>query len=429
MLGQLRRSERSRDHLARRAVDASEEERRRIAGSLHDGVVQDLAGASFVLAANWPAPGPLLPSRPRPALDAVRQSIGGLRSLLVELYPPSLDGAGLAAALTDGRLRCARAAPTYASTCPTRSPSGRPAATEVVLFRAAQEAVRNVAKHADVCRVEVVVRLERSRVELVVRDDGRGFDPVADGVPRAEGHVGLQVVADVVAEAGGSAELRPPPGGGPPCASSCRCERGPGAAGRRPPAGPRRAGDPARAAGRPAVVGEAGDGAEASSLAAGLAPDVVLMDLSMPVLDGIAATRRVAAEHPGTSVLVLTSFSDRERVTDALDAGAVGYVLKDSEPAVVLAAVRAVAAGRVAARPAGGPYAARRPPHRPRSPSSRTGSARSWGSWRAGMANKQIARASGSGESTVKAHLTSVFAAIGVRDRTAAALWAQRNLT
>ncbi|RKS80094.1 histidine kinase/DNA gyrase B/HSP90-like ATPase [Motilibacter peucedani] len=212
MLGQLRRSERSRDHLARRAVEASQEERRRIAGSLHDGVVQDLAGASFVLAGAIAHAEPPAPQALRPALDAVRQSIGGLRSLLVELYPPSLERAGLAAALTDAASALRSRGVRVRVEVPDDVAARVPVATEAVLFRVAQEAMRNVASHADACEVEVGVRVQRGRVELVVRDDGRGFD--AGDVPREAGHVGLEVVSDVVAEAGGTVELASAPGQG-----------------------------------------------------------------------------------------------------------------------------------------------------------------------------------------------------------------------
>src|SRR5919107_5994904 len=91
------------------------------------------------------------------------------------------------------------------------------------------------------------------------------------------------------------------------------------------------------------VVGTAGDGEEAVSATLALAPDVVLMDLAMPVLDGVGATRRIAAEAPATRVVVLTSFSDNTRVLEALDAGARGYVLKDAEGTEVIRAVRAAA--------------------------------------------------------------------------------------
>ena len=95
------------------------------------------------------------------------------------------------------------------------------------------------------------------------------------------------------------------------------------------------------------VVGQAADGAAAVAAVPDDGPDVVLMDLSMPGVDGVEATRLILGDHPDVRVLVLTSFSDRDRVSDALAAGAVGYQLKDCEPAELLAAVRAAAAGHV----------------------------------------------------------------------------------
>ncbi|MGY1604976.1 response regulator [Geodermatophilus sp. SYSU D00815] len=182
------------------------------------------------------------------------------------------------------------------------------------------------------------------------------------------------------------------------------------------------------AAGDMRVVGTADNGARALEAVAAVAPDVVLMDLSMPVLDGVAATARITERHPEVAVLVLTSFSDRERVRDALDAGAVGYVLKDTDPADLLESIRSVARGdspldpRVARtvlrdRRAASPAADLT--EREQQVLALVGQ---------GMANKQIARALGIREGTVKAHLTSVFQRIGVRDRTSAALWARTNL-
>jgi DNA-binding NarL/FixJ family response regulator len=179
------------------------------------------------------------------------------------------------------------------------------------------------------------------------------------------------------------------------------------------------------------VVGMAADGAEALELMPGASPHVVLMDLSMPGMDGVTATDRISREYPDTAVLVLTSFSDRQQVTEALDAGAVGYVLKDNDPASLLEAIRAVARGlspldpRVArmvldGRRAPAPSPAAELTDREREVLALVGR---------GLANKQIARALGIREATVKAHLTSVFQRIGVRDRTSAALWAQDNLT
>ena len=92
-------------------------------------------------------------------------------------------------------------------------------------------------------------------------------------------------------------------------------------------------------------VGEAADGAQAVELATGLRPDVVLMDLSMPGIDGVAATARIVGENAGVHILVLTSFSDQGRILDALQAGAEGYLLKHSEPEVILAGIREIVEG------------------------------------------------------------------------------------
>ncbi len=174
------------------------------------------------------------------------------------------------------------------------------------------------------------------------------------------------------------------------------------------------------------IVGEAADGSAAVELAATVAADVVLMDLSMPVLDGISATQRIAAAHPELRIVVLTSFSDGARVRDALAAGAVGYVLKDCTPEQLLAAVRAAARGDAPLDPrvarallpsAGGP--ADELSDRERQVLRLASK---------GLANKQIGRSLGITERTVKVHLGSVFRRIGVSDRTSAAIWARTHL-
>ena len=174
------------------------------------------------------------------------------------------------------------------------------------------------------------------------------------------------------------------------------------------------------------VVAQAADGAEAVTLCARERPDVVVMDLQMPGMDGVEATRRILAGEGDAEVLVLTSFSDSERIVAALDAGAVGYLLKDSDPDELLAGVRAVHRGESPLHPraARQRLAARQGP-----PTARlTAREREvLGLVRQGLANKQVARRLGISERTVKAHLTSAFAAIGVQDRTQAALWAERH--
>ncbi len=176
------------------------------------------------------------------------------------------------------------------------------------------------------------------------------------------------------------------------------------------------------------VVGQAADGDQAVTASAAHVPDVILMDLSMPGTDGVEATRRIMAEQPQVRIVVLTSFSDRHRVSAALAAGAVGYQLKDCDPADLLGAVRAAAAGHVPidARVAGIllPQSSADEPERLMSP-------REIEVLRLvahGMANKQVGRALGISERTVKAHLGRVFRQIGVTDRTSAALWARDHL-
>ena len=175
------------------------------------------------------------------------------------------------------------------------------------------------------------------------------------------------------------------------------------------------------------LVGTAANGAEGVELCRTGRPDVVLMDLEMPVMDGIAATRAIHTMSPGTAVLVLTSFADRIRITDALDAGAVGYLLKDASAEEVVLGVRAAALGgspldpRAArmlldAHAAPDPLAGLSPRER-----------EVFALLLEGMPNKLIARELGISEKTVKSHLTNVFRSIGVTDRVQAILWAERQ--
>lgn len=176
------------------------------------------------------------------------------------------------------------------------------------------------------------------------------------------------------------------------------------------------------------IVALAASGEEAVSLAAEHHPDVALMDLSMPGMDGVEATRRTIDASPGVRVVMLTSFAEPEHVNDALDAGAMGYLLKDADAEEIIRAVRAASRGEAPFSPrAAGALLLRRAERRSGedlTPRERevlelVGE---------GLANKQIARRLAIKEKTVKAHLSSVFQRIGVSDRTSAALWAERHL-
>ncbi len=177
------------------------------------------------------------------------------------------------------------------------------------------------------------------------------------------------------------------------------------------------------------LVGSAADGREALVLVEQLGPDVVLMDLSMPEMDGVEATAVITQEYPDVRVVVLSSFSEHQRVLSALEAGARGYVLKHADPEQIIQAIRAVHIGGAPIDP----QVARVLLDVRRSPSSSKAALTEREEEvlrlvQAGMANKQIARQLGISERTVKAHLTKTFQSLGVSDRTQAALWAAEHL-
>jgi DNA-binding NarL/FixJ family response regulator len=175
------------------------------------------------------------------------------------------------------------------------------------------------------------------------------------------------------------------------------------------------------------VVATTANGREAVTMALQTSPDVVLMDLEMPELNGIEATRELIAADPSAQVVILTTFSDRENIMGALDAGALGYLLKDAEPEEIIRGVRSAARGDSPLAP----RAAREMITQRSEAAVDTGlSARETevlALVAEGLPNKLIARRLEISEKTVKAHLTSVFAQIGVSDRTQAALWARRH--
>jgi two-component system, NarL family, sensor kinase len=204
-----------REALLLRALAASDTERRRIASDLHDGVVQDLAGTSYALAAaadRIDGAAPEVSGALRDGAKQTRRSIRQLRSLLVDIYPPDLHRAGLAAALSD------LVAPLESRGVHARVelPPGlrlEPDA-EALMFRTAQEALRNVMTHSRARNVDVSVILENSHAGLTIADDGRGFTPAAAQAARDDGHLGLRVLADMARDAGGKLDIDSEPGRG-----------------------------------------------------------------------------------------------------------------------------------------------------------------------------------------------------------------------
>ena len=180
------------------------------------------------------------------------------------------------------------------------------------------------------------------------------------------------------------------------------------------------------------VVGFASDGQAAVQAAETLRPDVILMDLSMPVMDGVEATKRIVGAVPGTKIVILTSFSEQQRVLAALEAGAEGYVLKHADPEQILAAIEAVQRGGAPIDPQVARVIIDAKRMGSAAPSRGGLTEREEEVLRlvhGGLANKQIARQLGISERTVKAHLTKIFSTLGVADRTQAALWAANHLT
>ena len=426
----LTRNARERERLLRASMTASEAERRRIARDLHDGVVQDLAGTAFSLTAvgrdaRVPDDAAGRPRERRP-VAAHQPEVAAVAAGLDPSARPARRRSGRRADRpARRRLRPLPSRRTCASptsgpfpTTPSRWSGGwprRPCATR------SATPVRP--------RLEVDVTA-RGRPAGAARSPttGKGSTPRATETPRASGCAGC---ASLVAGRGWAARRtvdtrrgdRGTTGGGAQVSDEMitvvvvddhAVVRGglsqllAGVADLR-------------------VVGTASDGAEAVEVVRATRPDVVLMDLQMPGVDGVSATRSIVAEELA-DVLVLTSYADAERIVGALDAGAVGYLLKDAEPDDILGGIRAVARGESPIAPAGGAGAARHPAAVGATCPDLTPREREVLQLvREGLANKQIARRLGITERTVKAHLTSIFATIGVADRTSAALWAERH--
>ena len=355
--------QRSRERL----VSAREEERRRLRRDLHDGLGPQLASLTMTAEAARD----LVSTDPRRAeellagvMERAQDAVSDVRRLVYELRPPALDALGLLAALrayadhhTAGGIRVT-----------VESPSALPplpAAVEVAAYRIAMEALNNVARHASARNCEVRLSLDEvaSMLALEVSDDGRGIegDYVAGRGPllhAREGRRARWLVRDR------SRTFRRYQGNGTIALRAGWC-------------GPDRftrgdvaleqirvliADDHAHfreglralllSATDLEVIGEAADGREAISLAEMLQPDVILMDLGMPGVNGIEATRAILHTSPHISILVISMQEDDDSVFAALQAGARGYLLKGALKAEILRSIRAVSSGEAIFGPA-----------------------------------------------------------------------------
>jgi signal transduction histidine kinase len=212
LVARARRAHRQREAMLQRAMDASLDERRRIAATLHDGIVQELAAASFAVAGtaqDAESRGDAqLAVRLRDAGDAVRTSIGAMRSLLVDIYPPRLRDAGLLPALRD--LAATARVPVHLVVDDDLAQALDAPGQEAV-FRMTQECLRNAAAHARASAITIWLERHNDDVELTISDDGTGFD--ADAA-RPEGHFGLALLTDVARGCGGELAVSTAPGKG-----------------------------------------------------------------------------------------------------------------------------------------------------------------------------------------------------------------------
>lgn len=213
----LRSKQREREELLRRAIDASDLERRRIAADLHDGAVQRLAGVSLSLAASAGAAangagGDVMRQALAGAASETRETIRELRTLLVDIYPPTLQRSGLQAALSD--LVAPLITNGIAVSLRVLSPLELPDDTEALCYRVAQEAVRNVRAHGEATEVDICVEQDDRRALLSVVDNGRGFASATADERARTSHFGLRLMRDLADHAGGQLRVTSSPGKG-----------------------------------------------------------------------------------------------------------------------------------------------------------------------------------------------------------------------
>lgn len=372
--------------LAGELTQTEQRERRRLAGILHDHLQQLLVGAKFRAA--------VLARTPEVA-DAVTEierllseAIAASRSLTAELSPPILHEAPLPAALEWLASSLADKHNLQVEFTADDRPLPLAEDVKILLFEAVRELLFNVVKHAGVLHAKVsVTRHGDDTARVVVADDGRGFDPGALQLAAhgPDGRFGLFSIRERLTWIGGLIAIDSAPGRGSrftidaPLASRPQPALKPGADRHRPPRpistrkAPRagrvrimladdhvvmREGLARLLGSEPdlEVVGEASDGLVAVDKARRLAPDIILMDLSMPNLNGIEATRIIRRDMPETSVIGLSMFEEGERAQAMLDAGASAYITKSGPADELLALIRSVAAvergGRRSAAPA-----------------------------------------------------------------------------
>ena len=412
-----------------------------MAREIHDTLAQGLTGIITQLeAAQQTASGTERERRIGNAKRLARDSLAEARRSVQALRPQALEDSKLPDALADEVARWTATSGVPAEVKTTGDPRALHPEVEVTLLRVGQEALANVAKHAAASHAWVTLSYMEDVVTLDVRDDGTGFSPRREPGERRARKTGAgtgstgrrRLRADRHAAAGQPA--------GRPAGDRVRTRSGNRGVGQpaRHPAGRSLVTETIRlliaddhpvvrdglrgifeASGEFEVAGEAANGREAVDRAAALRPDVVLMDLRMPELDGVSAIRALAERGVGARVLVLTTFDTDTDVLPAIKAGATGYLLKDSPPEELRRGVRAAARGEAVLSPS----VATRLVGQVREPAREPLSQRELdilGLIARGCSNREAAARLFISEATVKTHVLHIYAKLGVNDRAAA---------
>jgi DNA-binding NarL/FixJ family response regulator/signal transduction histidine kinase len=448
-----RQLERQRDY-------AMSEERNRLAREMHDTVAQSLAGLIMQIEATQTtvASSDLTTAREMltTASDLARRTLEETRRAVQGLTPISLERLTLPEAIQEEARRFEEEEDRPVQFVVSGEEHPLTSEQSTTLLRIAQESLSNVRKHAEAHRVRVGLHYAADEVVLLVEDDGKGFDVESRPAAGPEGGYGLFGMAERVRLAGGELQIDSTIGWGTRIRAAIPYRSMPVTLPIQEPAPvpPRAMTPPPAVLTRPAaetliralivddhamvrqgiratlensgvitVVGEATDGEQAVQQALALKPDVVLMDLQMPRVDGIEGTRRIHAQQPDLPVVILTTFATDEAVKEALAAGARGYLLKDTDPADLIVAVRAAHRGETMLSSTVMQRVATMAASRGTDPAAPTLNPREMEVLQLlalGARNKEIAAKLFITTSTVEYHLSNIYGKLNVSNRTEA---------
>ncbi|MDE2125678.1 MAG: response regulator [Armatimonadetes bacterium] len=435
--------------LSRQRELATMAERSRLAREMHDTVAQSIIGVLTHLQTLRTDCTQLHSEPPAALLTAIREAQKALaetRRAIQGLQPQELEQMDLTHAIqaaTRGFEQ--RTSMPVLMNVDGREPDLRPEVRSTLL-RICQESLANIQQHAHARRVRLRLEFGAAGAHLTIEDDGVGFDPEGNAPGEREPGYGLEGMAERARLTGGTLQVESRPGWGTRVTCVIPYRNTPSVP-LRGAQHPQTRNDVTSHETHPAgavvrvivvddhtvtregirslietsgdieVIAEAENGLEAVGLAEELEPDLVLMDLQMPVMDGIEATRRIRALNPNLPVVILSTFAGEARIRDALAAGAIGYLLKDSEPEELVSAIRAAVQREVVLSPElASRIASQSEPEillNPRETEILSELAK-------GARNKEIAGHLFIAPSTVEYHLSNLFAKLGVTNRTEA---------